>query len=253
MLVTIIIPCNNSENTISDCLNSIKKQTFKKFEIKIIDNLSSDQTLNCIKKFHFENIEIISEKDNGIYDAINKGILNSKGEIISVLHSDDLFFDEHVLSNIVEAFIRNKVEIVYGNLIYVKRNNLNKTIRFWKPGRFYDQAFLKGWSPPHPSFFVKKKLFNKFGTYNLEIGNSADIELMYRFMQVFHIKNIYIDKVFVKMRYGGVSNNSLKNILLQNYSILKFLKINKNFFKSIKFFLFKLINRAQQILKRNEY
>ena len=250
MLVSIIIPCNNSQSTISDCLKSIKIQKFQEFEIKIIDNLSSDQTIDLIKKFDFKDIEILSEKDSGIYDAINKGIFHAKGDIISVLHSDDIFFDGNVLLEVVDAFYKNKVEIVYGNLTYVRRNDLNKTIRFWRPGKFYNHSFLKGWSPPHPSFFVKRKVFTKFGLYKPEIGNSADIELMHRFLEIYNIKNIYIDKILIKMRYGGGSNNSFRNILKQNYSIIKFLKIDRNIFKLLKFLFFKFINRAFQILDK---
>ena len=141
MLVSVIIPCNNSESTISDCLNSIKKQKYKDYEIKIIDKMSSDKTISLIKNFDFENIDIISEADNGIYDALNKGIFHANGKIISVLHSDDVFFDENVLSEVVDTFNKNNVEIVYGNLIYVSRNNLNKIIRFWRPGKFLINHF----------------------------------------------------------------------------------------------------------------
>ena len=250
MLVSVIIPCNNSESTISDCLNSIKKQKYKDYEIKIIDKMSSDKTISLIKNFDFENIDIISEADNGIYDALNKGIFHANGKIISVLHSDDVFFDENVLSEVVDTFNKNNVEIVYGNLIYVSRNNLNKIIRFWRPGKFLNQSFLKGWSPPHPSLFVKKDTYIKFGPYKPEIGNSADIELMYRYLEILKIKNIFVDKIFIKMRYGGVSNNSLKNIIKQNYSILKFLKIHRNVYKSIKFIFFKFLNRLNQILNK---
>lgn len=250
MLISIIIPCYNSEETIKDCLNSIKEQSYKNFEIKIIDNLSTDKTLSIIDEFDFSHIEIISQRDSGIYDAINKGISLSNGEIISVLHSDDLFYDRNVLSEIANCFFKKDVNIIYGNLIYVKRRELNKIIRFWRPGKFIRGSFLKGWSPPHPSFFVKKKTFLQFGKYNTTIGNPADIELMHRYLEIFNIKSIYIDKIFVKMRYGGQSNKSLKNILVQNYSILKFLKINKNIFKVLKFIFHKLTDRINQIIKR---
>ncbi len=247
--ITIITPTFNSAKTIVSNLKSVKGQKFKNFEQIIIDNNSKDNTKNLVKKNMNKKIRFISSKDKGVYDAINKGIKLAKGEIISILHSDDIYHDNKTLLNIVKIFNENKVDIVYGNLLYVNKNNLNKVVRFWKSSKYSKGKFLKGWSPPHPAFFVKKKIYNKFGFYNIRIGNPADIELMYRFLELKNIKNIFINKIFVKMRYGGKSNNDILEIFKQNIRILSFLKIN-NPFKLFKFIYFKFIDRILQFIRK---
>jgi glycosyltransferase involved in cell wall biosynthesis len=253
MLISIIIPTFNSEKTIRDNLVSIKQQSYLNYEIIIIDNNSIDKTLDIITEHNFTNIKIIKEKDRGIYDAINKGIKNSRGNIISVLHSDDYYFNNQVLSVIAGKFLDNsELNIVYGDLIYVSKDNTNLVLRYWKAGLFKDNSFLKGWHPPHPSFFAKKKLFLSHGFYNIEIGSCADVELMYRFLQKSRIKFSYINKIFITMRYGGKSNNNFMNIIRQNIEILKFLQIQNNFFKVSIFLLYKILDRLKQFVIRKK-
>jgi glycosyltransferase len=248
MKTSIIIPTFNSSETIQDTINSIIFQKYKNYEVIIIDNISKDKTIDIIKKNKLKNIKFIIKKDKGIYDAINKGIKLSTGKIISILHSDDVYYDDKVLEKVVKSFIMYKTKIIYGNLLYVKKKNLNSVIRFWKPKSFIKGNFLKGWHPPHPSFFVKKELFNKYGFYKTNIGNSADVELMYRFLETNDICNAYINYIFVKMRYGGISNKRFSSILKQNIQIIKFLGLNKDYYKIAFFLIFKIINRLKQFL-----
>ena len=249
MLISIIIPTFNSSQTIQNNLDSIKKQTYLNYEIVVIDNNSTDDTITLIKKNNFKNIKTIIEKDSGIYDAVNKGILNSTGDLVSILHSDDIYNHNDVLKNVVNAFNQKKnVEIVYGDLVYVKNNDINSVLRYWRPGKFKTDLFLKGWHPPHPSFFAKKKLFNSYGLYNSKIGNSADVELMHRFMQIFKINFYYLNETLVKMRYGGKSNSSIMSIIRQNLEIIKFLNIQNSLYKIIIFFLYKFIDRLKQFI-----
>ena len=161
MKITVITPTFNSANTILANLASVKNQKYKNLEHIIIDNKSVDGTLNLIKKQNDNRIKIVSEQDNGIYDAINKGIKLAKGEIISILHSDDKYYNNHTLLNIINNFKDRNIDIIYGNLLYTKKNNLNKIIRYWKSTNYIQGMFFKGWSPPHPSFFVKKKNLSK--------------------------------------------------------------------------------------------
>ena len=247
--ITIITPTFNSAKTILTNISSVKKQKYKNLEHIIIDNNSDDQTVNLIKKSSHKNIKIITEKDSGIYHAINKGIKLAEGEIISILHSDDIYYDNQTLLRVIEIFEEKKIDIVYGDLLYVSKNNLNKIIRYWRSNQFRQNLFEKGWSPPHPSFFVKKKIHNKFGYYNTKIGNPADIELMYKFLELKKVNNRYINKVLVKMRYGGKSNNNIIEILKQNMEILKFLNL-KNPLKIIMFIYFKIIDRILQFVKK---
>ncbi len=246
---SIIIATFNSESTIKECLQSIKKQKYQNFEIIVIDNCSTDKTIEIIKKFNFIKIKILIEKDNGIYDAINKGISNSNGKVISILHSDDFYYNNDVLKKLYYFFNTYHTEIIYGNLAYVKRKNIKKDVRIWKPENLKNNNFYAGWNPPHPSFFVKRKTYIKYGLYKTNIGNAADIELMYRYLIKKKISQRYVNIFFVKMRYGGKSNKSLKVILKQNIQILKILKINKNIIKIIYFLIFKILNRSRQFLK----
>tara|TARA_B110000027_G_C16122355_1_gene304043 strand:- start:5873 stop:6643 length:771 start_codon:yes stop_codon:yes gene_type:complete len=248
--VSIITPTYNSERTISDNLVSILNQNYENWEIIIVDNLSTDQTINKIKKLDHQNIRIISEKDKGIYDAINKGIDMAKGDIISILHSDDFYYDKSVLLNVTNAFNQFSVDAVYGNLIYVEKLRPDKILRFWKSKQFEKNDFFKGQTPPHPSFFVKKDLYKKLGNYKVNLGNSSDFELMYRFLEKNSIKNKHIDKIFVSMRYGGASNNSIYGILKQNLVIINILNINFNIKKIIIFLFTKLTYRIIQFIKR---
>ena len=249
MLISIIIPTFNSSQTIQNNLDSIKKQTYLNYEIVVIDNNSTDDTITLIKKNNFKNIKTIIEKDSGIYDAVNKGILNSTGDLVSILHSDDIYNHNDVLKNVVNAFNQKKnVEIVYGDLVYVKNDDINSVLRYWKPGKFKNDLFLKGWHPPHPSFFAKKRLFDSYGLYNSKIGNSADVELMHRFMQIFKINFYYLNETLVKMRYGGKSNKNIMSIIRQNLEIIKFLNIQNSLYKIIIFFLYKFIDRLKQFI-----
>ena len=226
---------------------SIKNQRFKNIEHLIVDNLSKDKTLSLIKKNKHRKIKVISAADKGIYDALNKGIKKAKGDIISILHSDDFYFSRKTLETIAEIFIKEDVDAVYGDLIYISKNT-NKPIRYWKSNIYKKGLFKKGWSPPHPSLFLKRSLFKKFGYFKLKFGNSADFELMRRFIEQKKIKTKYINKVLVVMKYGGKSNKNFTNILQQNLEVIKILGIQKNIYRLSKLVIFKFTNRVFQFL-----
>ena len=247
--ITIVTPTYNSAKTLTTNIQSIQNQSYTNWQHLIIDNVSVDKTIEIINTNYDSRREIISEKDNGIYDALNKGISLADGEIISILHSDDIFFDNNTLMEVINKFENYNTDIVYGDLIYVKKNNLNKTLRYWKSNKYEFGLFDKGWSPPHPAFFIKKEIHDKLGLYKNNIGNSADIELMYRMLEKHKISNQYLNKILVKMRYGGKSNNSLFQIFRQNLQILKFLNL-KNPFQICLFIYLKIKNRISQFFKK---
>jgi glycosyltransferase involved in cell wall biosynthesis len=253
MKISIIVPTFNSSATIQDNLDSVIAQKFNNYEILIIDNESTDNTIEIVKKNNLLNVKFIIEKDRGIFDAINKGIKISSGDIISVLHSDDIYNDRNVLEKVTNTFLSCNASIVYGDLLYVRKNNLNSVLRYWKSGPFKDGDFHKGWHPPHPSFFAKKNLFEIYGNYKNDIGNSADVELMHRLLQKNKIDFFYVSSIFVKMRYGGKSNKKFNSIIEQNKQIIKFLEIDKNYYKIIIFFVYKVINRLRQFFSRPEF
>ena len=213
MKISIITPTFNSQETIEDNINSVIEQDYDNWEQIIVDNLSEDKTLDIVSKFQGNKITIISEKDKGIYDAINKGISKAKGDIISILHSDDFFYDNTSLSSISNCFLNHEINIVFGNLIYVQKSNKEKILRYWKSNQYKKGSFFIGWSSPHPCFFARKKVYDEFGNYNISLGNSSDFDLMFRFLEINKINSKYIDKTLVTMRYGGSSNKNFGTIL----------------------------------------
>ena len=244
--ITIITATNNSEKFIKNNLQSVKNQRYKDYEQIIVDNCSTDKTIKIINDFNSSKIRIISEPDQGTYEAINKGIKLSVGNIISILHSDDEYYDSNVLFSINENFKKYGTDIIYGNLIYTLKNNDKKIVRVWQSNNFVEGNFKKGWSPPHPSFFVKKSLHDKFGYYINELGNPADLELMYRFLEVHKLKSMFVDSFYIRMRLGGKSNKSIIGIIKQNVKIIDILQLG--ILQSIKFILCKFLNRLKQFL-----
>jgi glycosyltransferase involved in cell wall biosynthesis len=178
-------------------------------EYIIIDGKSKDKTLEIVEKYKHGIAKVVSEKDKGLYDALNKGIKQATGDIIGMLHSDDLYANDQVISKVVKKFEEDPtIEGVYADLVFVNRNDVNKVMRTWNSGEYEEDAFVRGWMPPHPTFFVKKECYEKFGGFNTELKLSADYELMLRLIHKNKIKLAYLNEVIVKMRMGGVSTVS---------------------------------------------
>ncbi len=215
MKVSIITATYNSAATIAHCLASVKNQSYQNIEHIIIDGGSTDHTLSIVKQNEFSG-KLISEKDNGIYDAMNKGIDLATGDIIGILNSDDLYASDSIIQQLVALFETSQSDAIYGDLEYVDAVDTQKITRKWNAGQFTPKAFLYGWMPPHPTFFVKAELYKQYGKFNLNVYTAADYELMLRFIYRFGIKVAYLQEVMVKMRTGGVSNQSIKNRLLAN-------------------------------------
>ncbi len=215
MKISIITVSFNSASTIEDTLKSVISQDYKNIEYIIIDGGSTDGTLDIIDQYKNNIKTIVSEPDKGIYDAMNKGIELSSGDVVGILNSDDIYENNKVLSLVNDAFTIN-VDAVYGDIEYVDRLNLKKRLRLWKAGEFKSNSFKWGWMPPHPGFFIKKSKYNEFGTYQLDLGSSADYELMLRMIAKRKIKLKYIPEIITKMRMGGVSNKSVKNRVQAN-------------------------------------
>ena len=214
MKISIITVCYNSEETISDTIQSVLSQDYKDVEYIIVDGKSTDRTLEIIQSIN-NGIKLISEKDQGMYDAMNKGINIASGDVIGILNADDIYKNSQVLTKVMDAFKAN-VSIVYGDIEYVKYDDLSNVVRKWKAGVFRTGKFKWGWMPPHPGFFVKKSCYVSFGLFNLNLSTSADYELMLRMLEVHHLTCNYIPKTITSMRVGGASNSSLKNRLIAN-------------------------------------
>lgn len=216
MLISIVTGTYNSANTVLDTLKSVHGQTHPDREHIIIDGASQDNTVDLIRDFGKVD-KIISEPDNGLYHAMNKGILNAGGEVIGILNSDDSFTSHNVLSQVCRAFQEDDhLMAVYGDLNYVKPDNPLKIVRKWKAGEYKHKRWLWGWMPPHPTFYVRKQVYEHFGLFNLDFRTSADYEIMLRFLYRYQIKVQYLPFTMVNMRTGGHSNATLNNRILAN-------------------------------------
>lgn len=216
MKVSIITVTYNSAGTLEQTILSVIKQTYPNIEFIIVDGVSTDDTLNILDKYRVSISKQISEKDNGLYDAINKGIDMAEGDVIGILHSDDFYIHDKVIENYVKVFENKPCDAVYSDLYYVDRDNIDKIKRKWKSGEYKEDSFLYGWMPPHPTFFVRKSMYDKYGKYILNFKTAADYELMLRFIHKNKIRLAYLPEFTVKMRVGGKSNASVQNRLNAN-------------------------------------
>lgn len=214
MKVSIITIAYNSAETIEDTIKSVASQHYPDIEYIIVDGGSTDQTLSIVERYKSDIAKVISEPDKGIYDAMNKGVAHATGELIGILNSDDIYADEQVISDIVEQ-IGDK-DAIYADLVYVKRNAIDEITRYWKSGEYKNGDFLKGWMPPHPTFFLRKDCYDKFGTYNLKLKSAADYECMLRMIHKHQVSLAYLPRVITKMRVGGQSNVTVNNRLKAN-------------------------------------
>jgi glycosyltransferase len=214
--VSIITVCYNSAATIEDTIKSVLSQDYDNIEYVIIDGVSSDNTLKIIDTYKKDISRILSEKDRGMYDAINKGIELCTGDVIGILNADDFYIDNLVISNVVEQIQKEDVDSLYSDLYYVAAGDTNKVIRNWVSGKYNRQKFLYGWMPPHPTFFVKRAAYEKYGKFNLDLKSAADYELMLRFLYKNNLSTCYLPRPLVRMRVGGMSNVSLKNRINAN-------------------------------------
>lgn len=210
MTISIITATYNSASTVRDTLSSIASQQYPFIEHIIVDGVSNDNTLDIVNGFPHV-AKVISEKDNGIYDAMNKGVKLATGDVIGILNSDDFYTNPTILSKVAAAFSDPAVETVYGDLQYVRFTDVQAVTRTWKSGTFQQKNLYYGWMPPHPTFFVRKHIYEKCGLFNTTLRSAADYELMLRVLLKYNATAQYIPEVLVKMRAGGMSNASLKN------------------------------------------
>lgn len=229
MKCSIITATYNSSDTVLDAVNSIISQSFENIEPVIIDGASKDDTVSVIeeayKKSKITPI-IVSEPDKGIYDALNKGIERSTGDVIAFLHADDLYSDVNVIQKVMDCFEQSGVDSVYGDLTYVQKDNTDKVIRYWESGSYTVSDLEKGWMPPHPSFFVKRNLYKKFGSFDTSFRIAADYDFMMRILFKEKVSSQYLPEVLVKMRVGGESNRSLKNLIQKSKEDLRAMRNN---------------------------
>ena len=226
MKVTIITVSYNNRDTIEKTIASVAMQGYENLEYIIVDGNSTDGTKELLEENGDEVTRWVSEPDEGIYDAMNKGLEMASGELIGFLHADDFYASPDVIADVVDMIQTMEADACYADLEYVHRNDAGKVVRTWNSGRYKSGEFLNGWMPPHPTLFVKKEIYDRFGGYRTNLGSAADYELMLRLIHKHEIKLAYLPRKIIKMRIGGESNASLVNRLKANHYDRKAWKVN---------------------------
>lgn len=215
MKISIITVCYNSEKTIADTLKSIAAQDYQDIEHIIIDGASKDQTQAIARSYpHVKHL--LSEPDQGLYDAMNKGIARATGQYIAFLNADDYYAGPSILSQAAQLLQASQADTLYGDLQYIQPEPPHQVVRHWKSRPYQKRLFRKGWMPPHPTFFARRELFERYGAFDLSFRSAADYELMLRFLYRYGATAVYLPQVMVKMRTGGLSNASLRHRLRAN-------------------------------------
>ena len=223
MKFSLITATFNSQKSIAFCLNSVMIQTYSNFEVIIVDGASTDETLLKIQQFNDPRIKVISEKDDGLYHALNKGISMATGDVVGFLHSDDFFPDECVLENLYKSLHSEQVDGVYANLKYVSQSDSNKVVRDWKSKPFKFENLKYGWMPPHPTLFLKRDIYNTLGGFNTNFRIAADYDFILRLFSSNKFQIKYLNIYTTHMRVGGASNKSFKSIFqksLEDYKVI---------------------------------
>jgi glycosyltransferase involved in cell wall biosynthesis len=251
--ISIITVCFNSEDTIEDTVRSVISQTYNNIEYIVVDGKSQDSTLSIIQNYKEDISVILSEEDKGLYDAMNKGIRLSTGDIVGTLNSDDVYFNKHVLSKIAKCYLDPLINCSYGDLVYVENVHQDKVVRRWVSSSFSYALLLKGWIPAHPTFYCRRELYEELGCYNTQYKLAADYDLLLRFFLSNKLKAYYIPEVLVKMRVGGVTNNKLINIVSQNVEIMRSRKNNLGKPAYLLYLVNKFVNKLNQYHLASRY
>lgn len=240
MKVSIVTICYNSGKTLEKTIQSIASQSYNNIEYIVVDGGSKDNTVDIIKKYNDVVSQWVSEPDNGLYDALNKGIRMATGEVVGVLHSDDIFYDEHVIQKVADGFISNGTDAVFADIQFVRHENLNKVIRHYSSKKWHPGRFVWGFMPAHTSFFVKKSKYEELGYYQTDYKIAADYELLIRFLNKNKVSYTYLPMVTTKMLIGGASTSGIKSVIILNKEIKRGCKENglytNNFMLYSKYF-----------------
>ncbi len=252
MKISIITAVHNNKLHIGDCVNSVLAQTYPDIEYIVVDGGSTDGTMEIVSRLTSGSsrlARVLSEPDNGIYDALNKGIKLATGDVIGFLHSDDIYAGSSVIGKVAAAMGQSSADSCYGDLLYVARDDTERIIRYWRSRPFEKGLFKKGWMPPHPTFFVKKKIYDRYGVFNTDFKIASDYELMLRLLEKENISTWYIPEVLIKMRTGGASSRNLKNIIIKTAEDYRAWKANalKHKFYTIPF---KNLSKIPQFFSR---
>ena len=247
--ISIITVVFNNRSSIERAIKSVLGQTYGNIEYIVIDGASTDGTLEVINRYSDKIDVSVSEKDYGVYHAMNKGIENASGDIIGFLHSDDVFANNDILSDIAKSFEEHDIDLLYGNLEYLRKKQ-DIVFRYWKAGKFEKSMLTYGWMPPHPTVYLKNEIFKKVGVFDTNYKISGDYDLMLRILKMPAIKVFYLDKVIVRMKMGGISNRGMMNLI--NKTAEDYRAIKANNIGGITTLLFKNLTKVQQLYNREK-
>ena len=212
-LVTIVTAVRDRVETIGDAVASVRAQTWPSVEHVVVDGVSTDGTLDALRGLAAPSMLTVSEPDTGIYDALNKGLARARGDVVGLLHSDDLFADATVLERVVHAFEDPAIDVVYGDLEYVSAADPSRVVRHWRAGAYAPGRLRRGWMPPHPTLFFRREVAARHGGFDTSYRIAADYDLVLRWFGSGEVVAAYVPDVLVRMRTGGASNRSLRQIL----------------------------------------
>ena len=246
---SIVTVCFNSADTIRDTLSSVARQQNADFEHVVVDGASSDDTLEIVREFTPQVARLISEPDRGLYDAMNKGMAAATGDIIGYLNSDDVYADSDVLQKVARVFADGNVDVCYGDLVYVHQDDMSRVVRYWRSRPYAPGLIEHGWIPAHPTLFVRRSILQELGGFNIRYRLHADFDLIVRLFLRKKIRSAYIPDILVRMRTGGKSNQSVRNIIRGNLESLASLRSHAVAVTPM-FFVGKLLWRVPQFFRR---
>ncbi len=246
MKISVITAVYNRVATIGDALDSVRAQTWRDVQHVVIDGASTDGTLEILQARRDEIAVLVSEPDKGIYDALNKGIARATGDVIGLMHSDDLYADERVLADVAVAFSDPTVDAVYGDLDYVAQGDTSRVIRRWRSGEYSPARLPSGWMPPHPTLYLRRQVIEQWGAFDTSFRIAADYDAILRYFGQGKVRPAYVPRVLVKMRVGGESNRSMGRILRKSREDYRALK--KNSAGGIATLVWKNVSKIGQIL-----
>jgi len=249
MKITIITVCYNSAKTIAHTLRSVREQTHADIEHIVIDGGSKDETLEIVAKEGAHITKIISEKDGGIYDAMNKGLAMAVGDVVGFLNSDDEFEGRGVVSKIANEMENSMIDACYGDLVYVASDDTSRIVRYWKSRCYESGLCARGWMPAHPTFYARRNIYLRHGGFDLDFKLQADFEMALRLLDIAKIRTAYLPEILVRMRMGGTSNSSIKNIIKGNIEAGRACR-KHGFTGGLGFVTGKIISRIPQFFQR---
>lgn len=227
MKITIVTAVYNRAGTVAGAIGSVAAQSYPAIEHLVIDGASTDATLAAVEACRHPALRLVSEPDRGIYDALNKGFALATGDVLGLVHSDDFLAHDRVIENVMAAFADERVDAVYGDLDYVSAADPARVIRRWKSGHFAPGRLSRGWMPPHPALFIRRRLWEQRGIYDPQYRIAGDYDAILRWFAKGDITTIYLPEVLVKMRVGGESNRSIGRILRKSHEDYRALRANR--------------------------